>query len=96
MVINKESSSEADSTIVQNTVFSWNFFIDVGDKWDIDRSEPTLISGFFGPFHMAEMGVDWASDNFAVNLSEGLGFIGEFNNFCWANESKIKWVEKQE
>ena len=96
MVIDQKGSSETDSTIIQNTVLSWNFFFDIGDKWNIDGSKSTLISGFFGPFHMAEMGVYWASDNFAVNLSEGLSFIGELNNLCWTNESKIEWVEEQE
>lgn len=95
VVINDERSSETDSTIVQHTVFGWDLFVDVSDEWDINRSESTLFSWLFGPLHVAEVGVDWASDNFAVYFSEGFCFFREIDDFCWAHECEVEWVEEQ-
>ena len=96
MVINDESTSQTDTTIVEDSVLSWNFFIDISNKWDVDRSKSTLISGFFGPFHVAEMWIDGAADDFTVDLSESLGFFGEIDNLCGADKGKIERIEEEE
>lgn len=96
MIVNDESTSQTDTTIVEDSVLSWNFFIDIGDKWDIDRSKSALISGFFGPFHVAEMRIDGAADDFAVDLSESFGLFGEIDNLCWADKGKIERIEEEE
>ena len=45
---------------------------------------------------MAKVGVDGASNNFTADLPKELGLVGEFNDFCGADEGEVEWIEKQQ
>ncbi len=95
MVIDNEWSSESDSTVIQYTEFGWYLFINVSNKWDVNGAESSFGSWFFGPFHMTEMRINGASDNFTANLSESFGLVWEVDDFGWADECEIKRIEEQ-
>lgn len=95
LIIDNEGSSETDSTIVKDSILGGDFFIDVCNKWDIDFTQTSLFSWFFSPFHMTEVGINRATNNLAVDISELLGFLGEINNLSWTDKGKVERIEKE-
>ncbi len=96
VVINNESSSKTYSTIIKYTILWRNFLCDVSNQWNINLSQTSLISWFLSPFHMTEMRIDRATNNFTIVLSELFSFLGEVNDFGWTYKCEIKRVEKEE
>ena len=97
LIIDDERSSQSESGIEENTVILGDLLGEIGQQRNLEIfSQSTVSSGSLSIGHMREMGVNGTSDNFAVVLFELRRFIGEFDDFGWANEGEIQWVEEQE
>ena len=45
---------------------------------------------------MWEFRVDWDSQNFASDFFELFGLVAEGDDFGWADESEVEWVEEED
>lgn len=64
-------------------------FASVSQQGDVDLSKSTSISWFFSPFHVTELRVDGATEDFTSNVSEFGCLIRELKDFGWAYECEI-------
>ena len=95
VVIDQESTSEGNSSIVQNSIVWSNFFLYISQEGNIKGAQSSSISWFESPFAMDKVGVNRTANNLASAVSELLGMVAEVNNFCGADESKVEGVEEE-
>lgn len=64
IAIDDIGGSEVDSLILgKATIVSTKLFGQISEHGDLHATKTTLVSGFVGPFHMGEVGIDGSSDD---------------------------------
>ncbi len=97
--VNDVSSSVGNSlfgsVFTKTSVSPWNGLVEIRDQWDFHGPETSIFPWLERVLHVRELWVNWASEDFASDFSELLGFVAEGYDFGGADKGEIKRVEEQ-
>ena len=95
--IDQEDTSEGNTFFFeQDTVVLGQGVVGVGQQWDVDWTQTTVLSGNVGPGQERVFRVGGSKQDFSVLVLELLDGLRVGNDFSWANEGEGQWDESQE
>ena len=95
-LVHDERPPETDARVGQNAVGFGDLLFGVGEERDVNVAESPVGSRFLGVFHVAEVWIDGAADDFAAHFPEELGLVRELDDLGGADEGEVEGVEEQQ
>lgn len=91
-LVDDEETTEGDSSLlVEYAIGAGEFSAFVGKQGNVHFAKSTLFAWGVAPGQVAEVGVGGGGQQFATDLLEFIGTVGERYDFRWADKSAVKW-----
>ena len=90
-----ECNSWLFSVFAKTSIGFWDGFVQIWDQRNTHLSKASLLSWLQTVLHMRELWVDWTGQDLTSDFFEFFSLVAEGNDFCWADEGKIKWVKEE-